>query len=69
MTPDTTPDIISIRDDARPLRDGTIERSKVIGFYLGKFGPFTERFPADVDDATIRARMQQVRTTIENLHR
>lgn len=49
-----------VRDEAIPQRDQTILRVKRYTFYLGKFGPFTERVPLDVTDQTgeIQRRVQ-----------
>ncbi len=37
-------EITSDFETAEPQRDGTIQRFRVVRFFVGKFGPFTLRF-------------------------
>jgi hypothetical protein len=61
-------ELIDMRDEQTVERDGrTVVHQKVVRFYLGKFGPFTERFPATVTSAEIQGRVEAVRTTIRGL--
>lgn len=58
-------DMVSQRDDVRPQRNGDMLRERVYVFFLGRYGPFTERVPLDGFDegeigrrvATLRARL------------
>jgi len=49
---DLTLEVTKVTDESTPLRDNTFRRSKLYAFYLGKFGPFTERVPAEPFDPT-----------------
>jgi len=61
-------ELIEMRDEHTVERDGRTDvHRKVVRFYLGKFGPFTERFPPDVTAADIQVRVEAVRTTIRGL--
>lgn len=51
MSDDLPVQDFTIRDEARPRRDNTIERNRVYTFYLGKHGPFIERVPLEGFDA------------------
>jgi hypothetical protein len=63
-------DQTDLRDYVRPERDGSQTKQKRLTFYLGKYGPFVEYFDADDFNATaMRARIDQVRQTILELHR
>jgi hypothetical protein len=46
MDDDLTITYSDIRDWTPVDRDGTVRREKRVVFYIGKFGPFTEYFPA-----------------------
>lgn len=61
---------VATKDDARPLRDGTIARERVYVFYLGKHGPFTERVPitaAPFDDGEIGRRVVALRIHLRTI--
>lgn len=62
--------LIALRDQPRYDLDGSVVAEKVAIFYLGKFGPFTETFPAATftDDA-FRARREALLSTLVNMHR
>ena len=61
-------ELIDMRDEQTVERDGrTVVNRKVVRFYLGKFGPFTERFAADASAGDIQVRVEAVRTTIRGL--
>ena len=61
---------VRIRDASVPGRDGTVQEYKLVEFYLGKFGPFRERFDAATyDDLAFQARVDKLRRTIEGMHR
>jgi hypothetical protein len=40
-------EIIGDTTETRFNRDGTTRRVRVVRFFLGKFGPYTEEWPAD----------------------
>jgi len=53
---------LTIKDVATPQITGPIKREKVVTFYLGNHGPFTERFPADGFKASdVNQRIEQLR--------
>jgi len=61
---------VRMSDTITPLRDGTMREEKVVEFYLGKYGPFRERFPAaEFDDLQFQQRVDKLRRTIEGMHR
>lgn len=67
---DLTLELVTLKDEATPQRDGSVLRQKIAVFYLGKFGPFTERFPVgEFTDAALKLRVQQLKTHLESLHR
>lgn len=69
VAPDLTVEFQSISDEARPTRSGTIERNKKYTFYLGRFGPFTERVPLDGFDANaITQRIAALKVHLTQLH-
>lgn len=45
-------EVISDTTETRFNRDGTTRRVRVLRFFLGKFGPYSEEFPADTFDAS-----------------
>jgi hypothetical protein len=59
-----------IRDEPMYQRDGTVLVQKRATFYIGKFGPFTERLPAD-DNFTIelQRRAEALRRNLQGLPR
>lgn len=58
-------EFINQKDDVRPQRDGTMQRDRVYTFYLGKFGPFTERVPLDgFDENEIGRRVTALRARL-----
>ena len=67
---DLTVDYVNIRDESIPQRDGTLSRSKRYEFYLGKFGPFTERVPlADpFDEQEITRRITALQNHLRAIH-
>lgn len=67
---DLPADFKNISDESLPQRDNTVKHYKRFDFYLGKFGPFVERFDRDTfTDAQLSARLTQLRATIQNAHR
>lgn len=68
--PDLTLDVVAARDEAAPTRDGSVTRMKSVTFYLGKFGPFTERFTLE-EFATLAVndRIAKIRATLEGIAR
>jgi len=60
--------LIEMRDEQTVERDGrTLVHQKLVRFYLGKFGPFTERFEAGATSTDIGVRVEAVRATIRGL--
>lgn len=58
-----------IRDDTPISRDGTPIKQKRVTFYLGKFGPFTERFDTETfSQSVVDQRVEQLRQTLRGLH-
>lgn len=58
---------ISVRDVAVPQRDGSLLKQREYVFYIGKFGPFTERFALDAQQHEITARIEALRATLGTL--
>jgi hypothetical protein len=60
---------VSQKDDVTPKRDGTMERTRVYTFYLGKFGPFTEKIPRENEQETeLRDRVERLRAALRTSH-
>jgi len=61
--PDLTLELTKVIDEVTPKRDGTFLRSKTYTFYLGRFGPFTEKVPTDptFDETEIGRRVEKLR--------
>lgn len=56
-------ELTKVVDETVPQRDGSYTRFKTYTFYLGKYGPFTERVPAtDFDDAEFSRRVEKLRS-------
>lgn len=54
-----------VRDEIRYERDGTPIPKKVVTFYLGKHGPFTESFdPATFGATEVNARAEALRAQL-----
>ena len=67
--PNLTPEYIDIRDEQTPQRDGSVLKQKRITFYLGKYGPFIERFDLDsFDMSQVPARIQALQQQVRGLH-
>ncbi len=62
-------DYTNIRDEALPQRDGSLLRVKRVEFYIGKHGPFVERFPPEATALEIELRIRQLHGTLEQLPR
>lgn len=61
-------EVISTVEDTRYQRDGTRTAIMRVEFFVGKHGPFTERFPKDgytalVRDSKLNDFAREVRTT------
>ena len=57
-----------IRDESNLTREGTVVHEKIVSFFIGKFGPFHERFPRDgFDMQTVAARVEALRLTLRTL--
>lgn len=62
-------DYRNIQDESLPQRDGTVKHYKRFDFYLGKFGPFTERLDKETfTDAELQQRIAALRRTIISAH-
>lgn len=58
----------SIRDESNLTRTGEVIREKICTFWIGKHGPFVERFPAaDFTQAKLAERVEALRTTLRTL--
>lgn len=70
MVPNDLPiEYVTIGDETQPQRDGSTIRQKKVVFYLGKFGPFTERGPADAPlDSWLPLRAAELRRQVAALH-
>lgn len=61
-------EVVNVRAETRFDRGGQAVEEKVVTFYIGKNGPFTERFPAaDFTSANVQARIQHLKTHLELL--
>lgn len=61
---------VTQKDDTTPQITGEMLRERVYVFYLGKFGPFTERVTQPVvDDTEIRRRIDALRVQLRALQR
>lgn len=59
---------LKVRDETRPALDGeTTEHFKLVKFYLGRHGPFTERLDAAASSADINARVEAIRSTLRGV--
>ena len=59
-----------VRDDFRYERGADPIPVKVLTFYLGKHGPFTEKFDAaDFVPSTVQARVETLRSTLRAIPR
>lgn len=59
-----------MRDEVTVEQGGALNRVRKYVFYLGAFGPFTERVPLDrFDEQEIVRRVTAVRTHVEQIHR
>jgi hypothetical protein len=57
----------SIRDDVTFTRSGEPVRQKRVEFYIGKHGPFVERFDSNATAADIDTRIRQLHSTLVSL--
>jgi hypothetical protein len=56
------------RDEQVPQRDGSVARFKRVEFFLGKHGPFVERFTADeYANGGVQARVMNIRQQLLNM--
>lgn len=62
-------EFVDIRHAARMQRDGTTVTETRATFYIGKFGPFTERFAEHLDRADLTTRVEALRSTLLGLPR
>lgn len=66
---DLTLELTKVTDESVPQRDGAFRRHKTYVFYLGKFGPFTERVPVDnFDDMEFMRRVEHLRLHLRAVH-
>jgi len=67
--PDLTLELTKVVDESTPKRDGAFIRTKTYTFYLGKFGPFVERVPAEnFDDGEFMRRVEKLRSHLRMVH-
>lgn len=65
---DLSAEITEIRDWSDVDRAGVVTLSKRVTFYVGKFGPFVERFPTEgFSIAVVNARVEQLRAELRGL--
>ena len=58
-----------IRDSQELLRDGSSKTYKRVTFYLGKFGPFVERFDLEGFSMTeVQTRVEALRQQLQAMH-
>lgn len=70
MPDDLTQQITSVSDETTFDRSGQPVMNKRVTFYLGKHGPFTERFPAAEFSATaVQQRIDALRQQLQLLNR
>jgi hypothetical protein len=59
---DLTLNLKNFSDESLVQQDGSVQKFKRYDFYLGKFGPFTERVPLEgFNDALITARVNALK--------
>lgn len=68
--PDLTLELTKVIDEVVPRRDGGFDRTKTYTFYLGRFGPFTERVPTTptFDDTDFMRRVEKLRAHLRLVH-
>lgn len=60
----------NISDESLPQRDLTVKHYKRFDFFIGKHGPFIERFERETfTDAQLADRVRALQTTIRTLPR
>lgn len=66
---DVTFELTKATDEAVPQRDGSFKRHKSFVFYLGKYGPFTEKIPSDnYDESELRRRVEKLQQHLRMVH-
>ena len=66
---DLTLEVTKVGDESRYARDGSIIPEIRVTFFLGRFGPFIERFDkATFSDSAVRTRADALALTLRNLH-
>lgn len=59
---DLTLNVKNFSDESLVQQDGTVQKFKRYDFYLGKFGPFVERFPLETwTDAAVTVRINALK--------
>jgi len=67
---DLTVDVIKTADTSTYDRAGVITRNREYVFFIGKFGPFTERIPLEPFDGTeLQRRVDALKLHLMNLPR
>lgn len=70
MTEDFPVTIVSDKHDTRYELDATPVKVRIVRFYLGRRGPYTETFDADTYTVeTFRARADALRRTLVDMAR
>lgn len=63
-------ELAKLAEDQTINRDNTVSRWKRAEFYLGKYGPFVERFtPEEFSDQALKDRADTLRRHIIGAHR
>jgi hypothetical protein len=68
MDPDLKLELFKATDESVPQRDGTFTKVRRYDFYLGKYGPFTERVTLDnFDDGELMRRVDKLRAHLRQV--
>jgi hypothetical protein len=69
MADDTYPlESLKLSDDVEYARDGSTTPVRVARFYLGRNGPFTEKFPREqFSDSALQGRIDKLRAELRNI--
>jgi len=66
---DLTLDLFKATDESVAARDGSFTKVRRYDFYLGKYGPFTERVPlATFDDGEFGRRVEKLRQHLRQVN-
>jgi hypothetical protein len=63
-------ELAKMYDETTPQRDGTYKRVKVYVFYVGRFGPYTERVASEgFDELEFGRRVEAIRSHLRTVQR